>query len=112
MKKARKSKKVVLKGFLQTGTIFIGDVGYMADGNHHSAEPIAPDPLNPFKDLDTFLAETTGDKNIDLPGSYNGDLPGRGVVIQTNMFSGKYVVTKRICKVTGKLLEIKVKFHE
>lgn len=111
MKKTRK-KKQVLKGFIQSGVIFIGDAGYMAGDNSQSAEPIQPDPLNPFKDMDRYLGQNQQDHNLELPGSFNGDLPGRGVAIHTNMFGGSYTVTKRICKTTGKLLEVKVKFKE
>lgn len=112
MKKARKSKKQVLTGFIQTGTIFIGDIGYMAANSQDYPEGIPADPTNPFKDLDTFLASTPTDTNLELPGSFNGDLPGRGVIVQTNMLNGKYIVTKKLDKETGKLLEVKVRFHE
>ena len=111
MKKPRK-KKQELKGMLQSGLLFIGDAGYMADGHHHSAEGIATDPLNPFKDLDRFLAQNPSDANLELHGSYNGDLPGRGIAIHTNLLSGSYTVTKKLDKVTGKLLELKIKFKE
>jgi hypothetical protein len=110
--KRKSKKKQELKGFIQTGTIFIGDVGYMADSNHRSAEPIEPDPLNPFKDLDQYLEANQADHNLELPGSFNGDLPGRGVVIHTHMLNGKYTVKKKLCKVTGKILEVKVRFHD
>lgn len=110
MKKTRK-KKQVLKGLVQSGTIFIGDAAYMADNPQKYPEGIVPaDLLNPFKDFDSYQAEHPEDHNLELPGSFNGDLPGRGVTIQTNLLSGSYTVTKRMCKETGKLLEIKIKF--
>lgn len=111
-KRKTRKKKQVLKGFIQSGTIFIGDIGYMAGDNSQSAEPIQSDPLNPFKDLDTFLEQTPTDTNLELPGSFNGDLPGRGVVLHTGMLNGSYTVKKRFDKVTGKLLEVKVRFHD
>lgn len=113
IKKKRKSKKVGLKGYIQTGTIFIGDTGYMRGNPQDYASGVVPeDGTNPFKNPEAAIHEVEGDYNLELPGSFNGDLPGRGVVIQTNMFSGKYTVTKRLCKETGKLLEVKVRFHE
>lgn len=113
MKKTRKSKKVELKGFNQTGKLFIGDVGYMKANPQEFEYGIVPeDRSNPFKNPDSALHEQEGDYNLELPGSFNGDLPGRGVVLQTNMFGGKYTVTKKLCKETGKLLEVKVRFHD
>lgn len=109
----KRKKKKELKGFIQTGTIFIGDAGYMA-GNSQDFEAgiIPPDASNPFKDWDAFVSTHQEDGNLELPGSFNGDLPGRGVIIQTNMFSGSYTVKKRLCKETGKVLSITVKFND
>lgn len=113
MKRKPRKKKQELKGNIQSGAIFIGDIGYMADNSQNYPDGIiTPDPTNPFKDLDTFLEHTQNDANLDLPGSFNGDLPGRGVVIHTNMLNGSYTVKKRFDKVTGKLLEVKVRFKE
>lgn len=111
MKKTR--KKNVLKGFIQSGVLFIGDAGYMAGNPQDYPEGIVPvDLTNPFKDFDTYLAQNQADHNLELPGSFNGDLMGRGVAVHTNILSGQYTITKKLCKETGKLLEIKVKFRE
>jgi hypothetical protein len=102
-----------LKGQITTGTIFIGDAGFFADNPQKYPEGIIPnDPTNPFKDWDKFSATHENDCNLDLPGSFNGDLPGRGVVIQTNMLNGSYSVEKENCPMTGKLLSIKVIFRD
>lgn len=113
MKRKPRKKKQELKGNIHTGVIFIGDAGYMADNpQNHEAGIIPDDPTNPFRDIDKYLGQHQSDHNLELPGSFNGDLLGRGVAIHTNMFNGNYTVTKKICKQTGKLLELKVKFHE
>lgn len=113
MKRKYRKKKQPLHGFIQSGVIFIGDAGYMADNPQNHENGVIPvDPTNPFRDLDKYLGEHQNDHTLELPGSFQGDLLGRGVAVHTNMFSGKYTVTKKICKVTGKLLELKVKFSE
>ena len=97
--KARKSKKKELHGFLQSGYLFIGDPSFMR-GDLAQEDVIAEDPSNPFKDWDN-VSDLLGDEsNIDMPGSVNGDLPGRGVAIQTHKISGRYVVKKSIDKKT------------
>lgn len=102
-----------LRGIINTGTIFIGDTGYFAANSQDYHEGIIEDdPTNPFKDWDKFHASHQNDCALELPGSFNGDLPGRGVVIQTNMLSGSYSVEKEECPNTGKLLSIKVVFRE
>lgn len=109
-KRKPRKKKQALTGFIHSGVIFIGDTGYMADTSQNYADGIIPaDPLNPFKDNDAYLEQNPTDHNLPIPNSFT---PGRGVAIHTNMLSGAYTVTKRICKQTGKLLEIKVKFRE
>lgn len=114
MKKARKknTRTKVLIGNIATGTIFIGDIGFMGANSQDYPEGIPADPANPFKDTDSFLASFPSDSNLELPGSFNGDLPGRGVIVHSNMLNGKYTVKKKLDKATGKLLEIKVRFHE
>lgn len=102
-----------LTGNIHTGALFIGDAGYFADNpQNYEAGIVKHDPTNPFKDWDKFTATTENDCTVDLPGSFNGDLPGRGVVIQTNMLGGSYSVEKEVCPSSGKLLSVKVVFHE
>ena len=102
-----------LKGYINTGTLFIGDAGYMAqDPQTYPNGVILPDPSNPFNDWDKFTATHENDSNLELPGSFNGDLPGRGVVIQTNMLSGGYKVEKVVCPQTGKLMSLWVIFND
>jgi hypothetical protein len=86
-----------LKGKLNSGSIFIGDASYFGDDPQKYPEGIIPnDPANPFKDWNKFSETHQEDCNLELPGSFNGDLLGRGVVIQTHMFNGSYSVEKEV----------------
>lgn len=113
MKKTRKSKKLQLKGNIATGALVIGDIGYFAaNPQDYEGGVIPTDPANPFKDGDKALGQFQQDKNLELPGSVNGDLLGRGVVINTNMLSGAYTVKKQVCKITGKLKSVRIVFKD
>lgn len=102
-----------LRGIVNTGMIFIGDAGFFADDpQKHDEGIIENDPTNPFKDWDRFRATHENDCALDLPGSFNGDLPGRGVVIQTHMMGGTYAIEKEVCPSSGKLLSLKVVFRD
>ena len=105
-----KPKKTQLKGNIHSGVLFIGDIGYMA-GDLSQVIEITPDPLNPFKDPDTFLAKYPTDSNLELPGTVQG-LTGPGTIIHTNMFNGSYMVKKKVDKVTGKIKSITVTFKD
>lgn len=111
-RKPRKKKKQ-LKGNVNTGTIFIGDASYFgADAQKFSEGIILESPDNPFKDWEKVQPQYSNDSNLEFPGSVNGDLPGRGVVIQTNMLGGSFTVHRRMDKKTGKLKSLTVKFKE
>lgn len=99
-----------LKGFINSGSLFIGDAVYFADDPQKYSEGIIEsDPTNPFKDWDKFRATHENDCALPLPGS---DYNGRGVVIQTHMMNGSYAVEKEVCPSSGKLLAIRVVFRD
>ena len=112
-KKRATKKKKQLKGIINSGSIFIGDARFFSgDPQNYPEGIIENDPTNPFKDWDNVAATYEEDVNVDLPGSFNGDLPGRGVVIQTNMMSGSYIVKKYVDKVTGRLKKVTLTFKD
>jgi hypothetical protein len=97
-----------LKGFIQSGIIFIGDPVYMSGDKRDG--PIPADPTNPFKDWDAF-AEGLGsqDHNLPLPGAFEPDSHGRGCAIQTGLLNGKYEVEVVRCPTSGDLSQIVIK---
>ena len=115
-----------LKGFIQSGIIFIGDPSYMSGPVEYAAVApanmsknqltaaqltvVTPDgPHNPFRKFEQFAA-TLGeeDKNLTFSGTTD---EGMGVAIQTNRISGQYEV-ERIEDEHGKLLELRIKFKD
>lgn len=85
-----------LKGINHTGVIFIGDPGFMHETQENNESGvITPDPLNPFKDWDRFIAYHSEDSNLEFPDSIMGDRPGRGVVVHT-FRTGGYEVEKEL----------------
>lgn len=101
-----------LKGYLQSGIIFIGDPLFMTqDQAQNPTGVIEPDPLNPFKNWDEFLSKHVEDSNMDFPGSVNGDLPGRGIVVQTHKQSGQYTIERETDPATGELI-IKIRIRD
>lgn len=113
-KKRKNKKKQELAGYIQSGTIFIGDPIYMG-ANPQSFEfgVIPEDVTNPFKDFNKFQEELAGqDKNLLLPDSYRDNPTGRGCVVQLTQTNGTYKVSKRFDKVTGKLKSITIKLNE
>lgn len=115
-----KRKKQKLKGFLQSGILFIGDPvsmsgpsNYQSDGKGGQIDITPEDPHNPFRRWDSFTSSLNNmDVNMVYPEAQDPQATGRGIVIQTNMLSGQYEVKKKICKTTGKLLELKVIFRD
>lgn len=112
--KKKRKKKEKLEGYIQSGTLFIGDPIYMgANPQEFPYGEIPADSTNPFKDFNKFQEENAGlDQNLLLPDSYRDNPIGRGCVIQLQQVSGTYKVTKRIDKVTGKVKSITIKLYE
>lgn len=110
----KRKKKDKLSGYIQSGTLFIGDPIYMgANPQNFEFGVIPEDSTNPFKDFNKFQEELAGqDKNLELPDSYRDNPIGRGCVVQLQQLNGKYTITKRIDKATGKVKSITIKLHE
>lgn len=100
VKKPRK-KKEPLHGMISSGVIFIGDAQFFAGSPVLELDPasgevkdVTPvDPQNPFNTVDRTLA-IVGDTeaNVEL----GPHLPGRGVLINTHLQGGKYIVKKKM----------------
>jgi hypothetical protein len=113
MKKARK-KKPQLEGNIHSGIIFIGDCQFFAGSPVLELDPatgktidVTPkDPLNPFNTIDRTI-NLAGDTeaNVEIAPF----IPGRGVLINTHLQSGKFVVKKKLKegKLVGFSVEIK-----
>lgn len=101
-----------LKGFLQSGLLFIGDPAYMS-GDTRPEVRLPEEELNPFINWDNFTNSIGGeDANLAFPGALNEQSTGRGCVVQTGRLSGRYELIKEFCPSTGKLLELRIKFHD
>jgi hypothetical protein len=114
LKRTRK-KKQDLKGTIHSGVLFIGDCQFFAqspvlelDASTGQTKDITPvDPLNPFNTLDrTFDLVGDGETNVEV-APY---LPGRGVLINTHMQGGAFVIKKRIKD--GRLIGFTVTIRE
>lgn len=101
-----------LKGFIQSGIIFIGDPSYMAgDLSQPGSEDIV-DPINPFKNWGVFTEGLKGeDVNMGFPGAIEDNSIGRGIVIQTGLLNGQYEIVKEYDS-AGKLSQIVIKIRE
>jgi hypothetical protein len=115
-----------LKGFIQSGIIFIGDPSYMSGPVEYTvtvpggmknkeltaAQPVVitpDDPHNPFRKFEQFTASLgEQDKNLTFYGTPD---EGMGVAVQTNRISGQYEI-ERIEDAWGKLLELRIKFKD
>jgi hypothetical protein len=95
-----KKKSTELEGNIHSGLIFIGDCQFFAGSPVIELDPstgkpvdVTPiDPLNPFNTIDrSFSLAESGDANLEI-GPY---IPGRGVLLNTNLQSGKYIVKKK-----------------
>lgn len=97
-----------LKGFVQSGIIFVGDPVYMAGDIREGADNSL---CNPFQDWDSFTHTLEGkDANLPFPGAFN-DAYGRGVAVQTNRLGGKYEIVKELDEL-GRVKELRIIFHE
>lgn len=119
--------KKKLKGYLQSGVLFIGDPQYMSGPVEYGTVPVGKlsgreltpaiavditpeDPYNPFRSWDRF-AHKLGEKDASLPFiGASEDSDGRGVAINTNR-SGQYEIT-RLEDADGKLLELRITFKD
>lgn len=113
-KKPGRKKKQQLEGYIQSGTLFIGDPVYMAaNPQDYPFGEVPVDLTNPFKDFNAFQEQNAGlDQNLELPDSYRDNPIGRGCVVQLQQVGGTYKVTKRIDKKTGKVKAITIKLYE
>ena len=117
-----------LKGFLQSGVLYIGDPQYLSGPIEYATVPAAPlsgreltpailvditpeDPYNPFRSWDRFADKLGEQDALSLPfaGAYI-ESDGRGIAIQTRL-SGQYEV-ERIEDAAGKLLELRITFKD
>jgi hypothetical protein len=114
-KKKRTRKKPDLTGLIQSGVIFIGDCQFFAgspivefDPSTGQAKDVTPvDPLNPFNTIDrTFDIVGDGDKNLEIKPY----IPGRGVLLNTHLQNGRFLVKKKIKN--GKLIGYSILIEE
>lgn len=118
LKKKRAKKKSTpkakpLKGFLQSGILFIGDPSYMAGDLSQPGSELLESRDNPFLNWGKFT-DSLGDQDISLPfpGAIDDSTSsGRGIAVQTNRLSGRFELSKKF-DASGKLLQIVVKFYE
>jgi hypothetical protein len=112
-KRTRKNKPS-LKGNIHSGVIFVGDCQFFAgspvlqlDSSTGQVVDVTPnDPLNPFNTIDrTFDLVGDSETNLELAPH----IPGRGVLLNTHMQSGTFIVKKKIKngKLTGYVIDIK-----
>ncbi len=105
----KKTKKQTLKGFIQSGIIFIGDPVYMSGDLSQPGSETLVDPANPFKNWGAFThSYGDADANMPFPGASEPDANGRGIVVQTGMQSGQYELTKKYDK-EGKLSQLVIR---
>lgn len=98
-----------LKGFLQSGIIFVGDPVYFSGDSREGADN---SQCNPFLNWDNFTASIEGqDVNMTFPGSFNNSTTGRGCVVQTGRITGQYEVVKEYDS-AGNLSQIVIKFKD
>jgi len=112
--KPKRKKSAELSGIIQSGVIFIGDCQFFAGSPVLELDPttgqvvdVTPkDPLNPFNTIDrTFELAGDTESNVEL-GPY---LPGRGVLLNTHLQGGRFIVKKKVKngKIVGYSIDIK-----
>jgi hypothetical protein len=113
-RKPRKKKTPQLSGLIQSGVIFIGDCQFFAGSQKLEFDPktgqtidVTPiDPLNPFNTLDrTFSMVGDAEANVEIAPF----LPGRGVLLNTHLQNGKFIIKKKVKngKLVGYTIDIK-----
>jgi hypothetical protein len=96
-----------LKGFLQSGILYIGDPCFMAGDMSVPGSHEIIDPLNPFFNWDRFTESLPEEgANLTFPNSLD---EGRGVAVQTHKHSAQYEITQEF-DILGNLKEIKITF--
>jgi hypothetical protein len=113
-KRKPRKKKNELAGNIHSGVLFIGDCQFFAQSPQLELDPVTGktvdvtpiDPLNPFNTLErTFDIVGDGEANMELAPF----IPGRGVLLNTHLQGGKFIVKKRIKngKLVGYSIDIK-----
>lgn len=114
-KRKPRKKKPELVGNIHSGVIFIGDCQFFSRSPQLELDPatgqtidVTPkDPLNPFNTLDrTFALAGDTEANVELLQ----DVPGRGVLLNTHLQQGKFIVKKKLKK--GKLVGYTIEIKE
>lgn len=113
--KPRRKKSTQLSGNIQSGVIFIGDCQFFAGSPQLELDPktgqtidVTPiDPLNPFNTLDrTFDIVGDTETNLEIAPF----LPGRGVLLNTHLQGGRFIVKKKMKN--GKLVGYNILIQE
>ena len=99
-----------LKGFIQSGTLFVGDPSYMAGDMSHPGAELKEVAENPFYNWDKFSYQMEN-RDYVLPFTGSTDVDGRGVVVQLNQINGVYEIEK-IEDSQGKLVELRIKLND
>jgi hypothetical protein len=113
-KRKPRKKKSQLAGNIHSGVLFIGDCQFFAGSPQLELDPttgqtidVTPkDPLNPFNTLDrTFELVGEEEANLELAPF----IPGRGVLLNTHLQQGRFVVRKKLKngKIVGYSIDIK-----
>ena len=100
VRRKRRKKEPKLKGLIASGVIYIGDAQFFAGSPQIELDPatgknidVTPiDPLNPFNTVDRIM-ELVGDTETAL--EIKPYIIGRGVLINTHLQQGSYVVKKK-----------------
>jgi hypothetical protein len=107
-KKPKKVKKLPYtldpknQGYIASGSLFIGDPTYLS-GKFEGA--------NPFADMDQFLEQKGTEDFYNL--GWDVSNIGRGIILDTpGYLSGKYIVKRKINKLTGKIEKISITFKD
>lgn len=102
-----------LKGFLQSGILFIGDPVYMSGDLSQPGSEAIESPENPFLNWGKFTDSLgSEDASLPFPGAIDDSTSaGRGIAVQTNRLSGRFEIEKTFDE-NGKLSQLLVKFYE
>ena len=100
VRKKRKKKEPKLKGIIASGVIYIGDAQFFAGSPQLELDPLTGqtmdvtpvDPLNPLNTIDRIM-DLAGETETAL--EIKPYITGRGVLINTHLQQGSYVVKKR-----------------
>lgn len=88
------------QGYLASGMIFVGDPTYLSGQGS-----------NPFEKFDEFVDQKGADDFYNL--GWDVSNIGRGIILDTpGYLSGKYIIKRKINKLTGKIEKITITFKE